>query len=367
MKGLRLSIPPFAPDQSGAVSVLFNLGGIVVICDAGGCTGNICAFDEPRWFNEKSAIFSAGLRDMDAILGRDDKLVSKLKDTANKLDCSFAAIVGTPVPSVIATDYKALCKMCEKATNIPVISMDTTGTNLYDEGASKAYMALFKKFLQKDVKREKGKVGVIGITPLDYYEENTIELLKKQLKEDGYKDVICYGYEKGIEDYKNALSVEKNVVVSPAGLNTAIYLEKNFGISYEINCPIAENLMKINLEKNNENLEGKNKLIVHQQVLANSIRKLIKKYNPKSVAVATWFIMEEKIKSEEDIHLTEEDQWCHVAMKYDVIIGDDALRKAIPNFKGIWISMPHYAVSGQLGRKVTKCNFKYESMELCKG
>ena len=97
MKGLRKFLTPFAPDQSGAVSVLYELGGIVVICDAGGCTGNICGFDEPRWHTHRSAIFSAGLRDMDAILGRDDKLVAELLDAAEKIDARFAAIIGTPV------------------------------------------------------------------------------------------------------------------------------------------------------------------------------------------------------------------------------------------------------------------------------
>ena len=42
MRGLRKYLTPFAPDQSGAVSVLYEFGGIIVICDAGGCTGNIC-------------------------------------------------------------------------------------------------------------------------------------------------------------------------------------------------------------------------------------------------------------------------------------------------------------------------------------
>ena len=46
MKGLRKYLTPFAPDQSGAVSVLYELGGMLVICDAGGCTGNVCGFDE---------------------------------------------------------------------------------------------------------------------------------------------------------------------------------------------------------------------------------------------------------------------------------------------------------------------------------
>ena len=41
MRGLRKYLTPFAPDQSGAVSVLYEFGGIIVICDAGGCTGNM--------------------------------------------------------------------------------------------------------------------------------------------------------------------------------------------------------------------------------------------------------------------------------------------------------------------------------------
>ena len=41
MKGLWKYISPFAPDQSGACSVFYGLGGIVVIVDAGGCAGNV--------------------------------------------------------------------------------------------------------------------------------------------------------------------------------------------------------------------------------------------------------------------------------------------------------------------------------------
>ena len=127
VRGLWKGLTPFAPDQSGAASVFYELGGILVICDAGGCTGNVCGFDEPRWFGERSAIFSAGLRDMDAILGRDDRLVAKLTDAAEKIDANFAAVIGTPVPAVIATDYRALQRMCEKKTNLPILTVDTNG------------------------------------------------------------------------------------------------------------------------------------------------------------------------------------------------------------------------------------------------
>ena len=148
MRGLRKYLTPFAPDQSGAVSVLYELGGIIVICDAGGCTGNVCGFDEPRWFERKSAVFSAGLRDMDAILGRDDRLVAKLVDAADKIDANFAAIVGTPVPAVIGTDYQAL-KECVKKDRPPILAIDTDGMELYDKGGRKMRILHYLLHLQR--------------------------------------------------------------------------------------------------------------------------------------------------------------------------------------------------------------------------
>ena len=53
MRGLRKYLTPFAPDQSGAVSVLFELGGIIVICDAGGCAGNVCGLMNQDGLNRK--------------------------------------------------------------------------------------------------------------------------------------------------------------------------------------------------------------------------------------------------------------------------------------------------------------------------
>ena len=99
MKMLLKRLSPFAPDHSGAVSVLFELGGLIVICDAGGCTGNICGFDEPRWFTSKCALFSAALRDMDAILGRDEHLVKKTAAALEDTGAEFSALISTPCSS----------------------------------------------------------------------------------------------------------------------------------------------------------------------------------------------------------------------------------------------------------------------------
>lgn len=133
-------------DQSGAVSVVFPMDSLTVIIDAGGCTGNICGFDEPRWFSQKAMIFSAGLRDMDAIMGRDRELVRKIKEAAELLHPSFITLIGTPVPSVIGTDYAGLKHEIEKQTGIPVAAVNTNGMDGREKGIGKAKEALKEIF-----------------------------------------------------------------------------------------------------------------------------------------------------------------------------------------------------------------------------
>ena len=48
MKNLLKLLSPFAPDQSGASAVLYELGGLMVICDAGGCACLLYTSPSPR-------------------------------------------------------------------------------------------------------------------------------------------------------------------------------------------------------------------------------------------------------------------------------------------------------------------------------
>ena len=179
MKGLRKVLTPFAPDQSGASGVLYQMGGLIVIIDAGGCTGNVCGFDEPRWHESRSAVFSAGLRDMDAILGRDELLASKIRSASERIDTSFVAVIGTPVPATIGTDYKALKKLIESKVDIPVLPVITNGMKLYNEGEKQAYKALIDEFAS-DTPAYRDRI-VIGMTPLTYgkyHEDLTPEGIK---------------------------------------------------------------------------------------------------------------------------------------------------------------------------------------------
>ena len=356
VRGLWKGLTPFAPDQSGAASVFYELGGILVICDAGGCTGNVCGFDEPRWFGERSAIFSAGLRDMDAILGRDDRLVAKLTDAAEKIDANFAAVLGTPVPAVIATDYRALQRMCEKKTNLPILTVDTNGMELYDVGEEKAWLTLFKTFAGKDVASQKEaseeddsskkmKIGVLGLTPHDVSDLNIEEKFRKSENENTH--YICYGMRAGIDKVKTAGSADKNLVVAPAALETAKYLEKEFGTPYEVGYPFVDELIP------ELGYERKKILIIHQQVIANAIRQEIRTRSDEQnteVTVASWFMMKSELSEEGDLSLKEEMDYCKLIQNgnYDIVFADENMRGLVPGFKGTFVNVRHFAVSGKL-------------------
>lgn len=381
MKGLRKYLTPFAPDQSGAVSVLYELGGMLVICDAGGCTGNVCGFDEPRWFETRSAVFSAGLRDMDAILGRDDRLVAKLADAAEKLDVTFAAVIGTPVPAVIGTDYRALERMLAKKTELPVLTVNTDGMELYDRGEEKAYLVLFGRFAGENVDVEPGniektqtaescdgkrngknedvsvdiedrpRVGIIGMTPQDVSDLKAAEKIRKLYADQGLC-AVCYGMGDGLDEVRNASLAAKNVVVSPAALKAAQYLQKKFGTPYEIAYPLVSELVP------EVNYQGKKILIVQQQVIANAVRKEIEKRTgeKETITTATWFMRKEEILTDlnvdavDDISLKEEDDFISLVEKegYDVIFADPCMERMIPGFEGVFIPLTHFAVSGKL-------------------
>ena len=404
-RGFRRVTTPFAPDQSGAVSVLYDMGGICVICDAGGCTGNICGFDEPRWFGAQSAVFSAGLRDMDAILGRDDRLVEKLADAAHRIPAAFASIVGTPVPAVIGTDYRALCRMAARKTGLPVLGVDTDGMEYYDRGIEKTYLALLETFCRPGKRAVNGKVddnlpalqsadlrttaenvpdtasnlpydrnsdgkdgsysdgpgdkkriaGIWGFSPLDFAGILSAESLHQAVASMGYDDMICCGAGTDTESLKQIGKAEKNFVLSPAGAAAAKWLEERYGTPWEYWIPDAERILTRFdggfFSSGAQTLSGKKVLIIHQQVLADALRKSLQKGGMKA-DTAGFFLLNRDLIQPGDVSLREETDVRQLVTdrKYDYVICDKALEPLLSELPVTLIHLPHFAVSGDLNQ-----------------
>lgn len=365
MKGLRIKLSPFTPDISGACAVLYELGGIIVISDAGGCTGNVCGFDEPRWFTKRSAIFSAGLRDIDAILGRDDRFIDKIGDAARHIEANFAAVVGTPVPAVIATDYRAVRRLTEKKTGLPVVTIETNGTALYDEGAAKAYAALFETFADESGEEPAGFTGVLGAAPLDLPALDSVEQLREALsmeeeaaafKNGRVPDVIFYGEENSLPAIKTARFAQRNVVLSPGGLRAARLLKERFGVPYEIRYPLP----RFDAAKFAAAHPGKRLLIVHQQIMADAMRRALEAHGGyDEIAVGTWFMADGELARPCDASFLEENDMNELAAArgFDVIIGDPVFERTLTGWRGDYVPLPHFAVSGRQHAPLSDADF----------
>ena len=165
MASFSMYLPPFSPDYSGVSSVLFDLKTVTAMHDASGCTGNYTGYDEPRWYGSHSAIYCSGLREIDAVLGDDEKLIKKMIAAAEDLNPDLLALVGSPVPMVVGSDLAGIAAELEQRTGIPSFGFDTTGTAYYDKGAALAVAALLERFAPV-TETIPGTVNLVGATPM---------------------------------------------------------------------------------------------------------------------------------------------------------------------------------------------------------
>ena len=235
--------------------------------------------------------------------------------------------------------------MAEKKIPMPVLTVESTGMQWYDRGAEAAYRELFLTFADNDVLRTREgekTVNVIGTIPMDMPAGLT-ESLTEALQAEGFERVRLFGMGASLEDVKRAGDAALTLAVSPAALQAAEDLEKRFGIPVRTGVPGADCLLP------EEDLKGRRILILHQAVLAGSLRKEALKKGAACAVCATWFMMPEECAGEGDVLLKEEGDLTDLALKgdFDMILGDAVYRPLCGSFKGIWHDLPHFAVSGR--------------------
>ncbi len=360
MSKLCISLPPFAPDYSGAASALFELGGMIVIHDASGCTGNYTGFDEPRWFGSSSAVYCSGLRHMDAVLGNDEKLINETVEAANSLKPNFIAVLGSPVPTVIGTDLKGIACEIEGITGIPSIGLETKGLAYYGKGIYDATIELMKKLVKKKLETKKRSINILGMTPLDFHtggwEKKFIELFESN----GIEVIACFNMGMAIEDMRDSTAAELNVAVSQAGVQVAEYMNKKYGIPYIAVTPLGDG--SIAIEKTEKALNGifekvviegdADVLIAGEQIISNSIREYINKNNVRA-DVAVLFDCTAKYLGSGDTEVKNELQLRTLlnSGKYTTVVGDPMIKALIKkeNISKInFIPLPHVALSSKV-------------------
>ena len=149
----------------------------------------------------------------------------------------------------------------------------------------------------------------------------------------------------GLGAVKKVSNVERHIVVSPAALEAAKYLERTYGTPYEVGYPLVDELIF------DMDYHGKMVLIVHQQVIGFAIREEILKRAPDAqITEASWFMVKPELRKDGDLHLRDEEDYIQLVESgdFDVIYADRCMERMTPEFSGTFVDTVHFAVSGRL-------------------
>ena len=382
MKQIASRISIYSADAFGVCSALYELGGLCVMHDASGCNSTYNTHDEPRWYDFDSMVYISGLSEMEAIMGDDQKFIDDIVYTAKELSPNFIAMAGTPIPTMIGTDFKAIANIIEKETNIPTFGFDTTGMHSYVSGAYKAFEALAKRFLKRNDKESRGeqkesvdkesreakntiiKVNILGATPLDFSINKSVEAMVDLLKENNFEVISTWAMGSSLEYIKNAGDADVNLVVSYSGMGAAKYMYENLNIPYVIGTPfgkefankVIEDLKEVKSTKGNKISYDNRKIdknaeitIVGESIMSESLAYAISKEKNKTVNVISSLETDEKLLLEGDKIAMFEDDIEKCLKNSKTIIADPLFRPICP-IDSNFISLPHEAFSGRIYR-----------------
>ena len=382
MKQIASRISIYSADAFGVCSALYELGGLCVMHDASGCNSTYNTHDEPRWYDFDSMVYISGLSEMEAIMGDDQKFIDDIVYTAKELSPNFIAMAGTPIPTMIGTDFKAIANIIEKETNIPTFGFDTTGMHSYVSGAYKAFEALAKRFLKRNDKESRGekkesidkesrevkntiiKVNILGATPLDFSINKSVEAMVDLLKENNFEVISTWAMGSSLEYIKNAGDADVNLVVSYSGMGAAKYMYENLNIPYVIGTPfgkefankVIEDLKEVKSTKENKISYDNRKIdkdaeitIVGESIMSESLAYAISKEKNKTVNVISSLETDEKLLLEGDKIAMFEDDIEKCLKNSKTIIADPLFRTICP-LDSNFISLPHEAFSGRIYR-----------------
>ena len=382
MKQIASRISIYSADAFGICSALYELGGLCVMHDASGCNSTYNTHDEPRWYDFDSMVYISGLSEMEAIMGDDQKFIDDIVYTAKELSPNFIAMAGTPIPTMIGTDFKAIANIIEKETNIPTFGFDTTGMHSYVSGAYKAFEALAKRFLKRNDKESRAeqkesvdkesrevkntiiKVNILGVTPLDFSINKSVEAMVDLLKENNFEVISTWAMGSSLEYIKNAGDADVNLVVSYSGIGAAKYMYENLNIPYVIGTPfgkefakkVIEDLKEVKSTKENKISYDNRKIdkdaeitIVGESIMSESLAYAISKEKNKTVNVISSLETDEKLLLEGDKIAMFEDDIEKCLKNSKTIIADPLFRPICP-IDSNFISLPHEAFSGRIYR-----------------
>ena len=358
MKNVSKIISCYAADTSGVCSALYELGGMVIVHDASGCNSTYSTHDEPRWYDKRSMIYISALKEMDSIMGNDEKLISDAVSAAHDQKPKFIAICGSPMPMMTGVDFDAIAEEIEHRSGIRTFAIHTNGTHSYLKGAADSLLEIAKEYVHEQPKIKNG-VNILGATPLDFSVNGTVEAIKDKLEKNGFEVISCLAMNSTLDEIKNAASAKVNLVISYSGLSAAKYMEKQFGIPYICGLPFgkkfADEIIAL-LKSSDKSLypcaertaDKKGIYIIGEGIISGSLAKAVELETGKKARVICPLDHDKNMLADGDFDFfAEEDIEKLLSEEKPKAVIADPLYKFIVPKQTEFISLPHFAFSGR--------------------
>lgn len=371
MKGLYQSFPAFAPDYVGVSSFLFDENALTVFIDPHGCNGQTLYYMDPRFedFSRMPKSFSCGIREKDAVFGVDKLVEKKVMQILDCVQGDYIILVGTPIPTMLGVDYKALTDRIEKRAKIPTLGVTTSGLDFYDVGQKKIMNLMLNRTetQPESFESEESDIHLIGATPLDGWDYTAIFDYTAFLKKCGANTVDVWGQGNTFQKMKGVGKSKLNIAVSVAGIEIAQRLNHTYGTPYLIGYPIGSvmeeyyaKLVEFHLDekcgmpilKMAPDTEQPRILIIGSPVNSCMIRKYFgAQEGMTDIDIGFCFGAPVECKEENDFVFFEEEE-LHQTIKqkgkYDIIIGDPLFKNSLFSFAERYVEFPEISISGRL-------------------
>lgn len=364
MKQTARILSTYTADVSGVCSALYELGGMTVMHDASGCNSTYNTHDEPRWYDMDSLVFISAITEMDAIMGDDEKLIGDIVSAARELHPRFIAIAGTPIPMMIGTDLDAAARLVEERTGIPAFGISTNGMHTYISGAGIALEQYGRRFVtEKKEKTDCLSINLLGVTPLDFSVNGSVESMHRQLTKRDIEVLSCWAMGDTPEQLEEASRAHVNVCVSACGIPAARYLQEQFGIPYIVGRPcgdaftdtLAESIRKAAGGGSPRPLYRENNgaadiVLIGEGVYCASLAKAIQLETGKNARCIAAAEFESALLSPHDRMARDEDEIIPLLRDARIVIADPLYRPICPETVH-FVPMGHEAFSGRIFRK----------------
>lgn len=377
MKNLFHKLPGFAADYSGAMLAVSHMRCLRILHGQGGCSGGVCTCDDYESETDDWRTLFSKISEIETITGNDEKLVEMIADATDSMDPDWVLLLGSPIPMIIATDYRAIASKVEMKTGKPALFVNTTGIETYDVGESKVYRAMIEMAVRHAPSgdQRRGTVYVIGDTPLNGWTEKMRESYGRDIlrNADGAVEVIFTGggMAYSVEGKEDQLIIRKtdmndwktigcsslNIAVSASACGAVKTLNKTFGTPYKCfgtgqaweNLGVLEDpQLEAGEIKDFSNVKI---LLVGEQFLMNNLRRYLRKnFGARDVTIAGFFAFHEEFAEDGDKKLNDEDDYLSFLGStgpYDVVIGDPVLQP-MGGYLRSFISCPELALSSRL-------------------